>query len=74
MSSDWISTAAAARMLCCSTDTVRLLIRLGRIPGWRMDERGHWRVPRAHIERMVRQRDELLARERARSRQVVASH
>lgn len=42
----------AARELDCHVETVTRWLEAGLIPGYRVGERGHWRVSRAGVERV----------------------
>jgi len=52
---EYLTTRQAADRLQVSEDTVRRWLRAGQIQGRRLSDRAGYRIPRAEIERVLRE-------------------
>jgi excisionase family DNA binding protein len=59
---EYLTTRAAAQRLQVTEDTIRRWLRSGQLRGSRLSDRAGYRIPRAEIERVLRDgfRDEPL--------------
>jgi excisionase family DNA binding protein len=51
-----ISTQMAADLVGCSHDSILLLLDRGEMKGWRMSDRGWWRIDHASVEAFLKRR------------------
>lgn len=57
----FLSTGAAAKMLCTTQRVIRLLIERRILPAVRITDRGHWRIPDAAVRAMIESREKIIA-------------
>ena len=49
----FVSTSAVSRRLGISSETVRRLVKAGRLEGWQLGKRRHWQIRSSSVLKLI---------------------